>query len=163
MKFEIFLIAFAFCCNIAVSYQWNGQCDFRETINITGGYKDDKGNHLHNGIIYSPGTFQLINFTMDHLNNKTPTADYVRGCICLYKPCIRFCCTDDECIKNSLFVPDFRENSEGIINLWEHNYGILRGRPCAGMYMLEPLDYPEDQWSFNSVIIDEIIIFLGVS
>lgn len=151
MKFESFLINFALAFSGVQCNRWNGLCDFKDTVNITGGYKDGKGNYLHNGIIYSPGTFASINLILNRQNELIPTAQHVRGCICLCKPCLRFCCAENECIKDNSFMLTTEDDNEVLIDLNGGDYGVLMGRPCKEMYKLDPEDYEDDQWVFVSV------------
>ena len=150
MKLKKILITFTLL-SIVNANQWDGRCDLRETVNITGGYNDDKGNYLFNGVLYSPGNFATINFVLNRVGEKIPTSQHVRGCICLNKPCIRFCCEDDSCIKNSSFSLPSEGNSETLIDLSKGDYGALMGWPCKELYKLEPLQFHMDEWLFLKV------------
>lgn len=150
MKLGIILIIFVIYSGIVEGSQWNGRCDIRQTINITGGLKDQSGNYLHNGIIYSPGTFASVDFIFDATIGNIPAPSHVRGCVCLYKPCIRFCCEDDQCFKSSTFELPTKYGHKSI-DLSTDEYGVLYGRPCKEIYRLEPEDYPEDEWNFDEV------------
>lgn len=57
-------------------------------------------------------------------------------------PCVRFC--RKNCTNYVL------GDEPGVENL-KSNYSVLLGRPCESMYKLEPEEYDEDVWSFESV------------
>lgn len=154
MKFIIFVINLIFFISIVkCSYTpWLAKCDFKDSVNITGGSLDDKGNYLHNGIIYSPGTFQSVNFIKVNFSEIVLTLQHVRGCICFYKPCLRICCDEQECIDDNLILNIYGEDElEVEIDLNQNIYGVLRGRPCQELYRLEPEDYDEDKWLLLNV------------
>lgn len=139
--------------------QSRGPCNFKDTINITDGYKDENNSYVHNGIIYAPGTYDLYSYIIENQTEMVPVKEHYRGCICKYKLCIRLCCLEGvgingnhpSCVKNNILHVPNEENEERTIDIESHEYGILVDRPCAQMYVLEPLDYSDDQWHFVKV------------
>lgn len=133
-----------------------GPCSILDTINITSGYLDNNGNFHHNGVVYEDGTFAEYDYIVKDFKNKIKVEPHIRGCICKYRPCIRLCCDDNDnntsCVKtDSIIVPTSDDEIE--IDLFGKQYGVLVGRPCKEMYILEPAQYEYDRWSFTVSIL----------
>ena len=131
-----------------------GPCNFIDTINITSGHPDQNGNFHHNGVIYKKGTFLEYNYVVEDFTKKVEVEKHIRGCVCLYKACIRLCCTDTEdanstCIKTESINVPTQDDEEEEIDLNGKTYGVLTGRPCRQMYKLEPAQYEYDRWIFS--------------
>lgn len=148
---KTFLIFIAICVSLASA--WNGKCNLLDTINITDGHADNKGNFIHEGVTYKPGYFGLSNFIYQK-SVKIPVIQHLRGCICSYKPCIRMCCTHESHCTNdfSIMVPTADEESSIMIDSSQSDFGILSGNPCTQSFKLEPDDYDEDKWLMLKVI-----------
>lgn len=145
------LILFAFLISFVNCEKWTAKCDFLDSINITDGHEDTHGNFIHNGVTFRPGTFAIADFIYANFNEKIQVDRHYRGCICLYKSCIRVCCENEECESiNSLEVPTADE-PEKVISMKENIYGVLTGRPCGQMYQLEPIFNENEQWVLNNV------------
>lgn len=136
--------------------QYQGPCNFMDTINITDGYKDENNSFVHEGIVYEYGTYGLYGYVIENQTEKITVPSHYRGCVCKYKPCIRLCCVkgvgpngDHEgCIKSNILNIFTSGYEEATIDMDTHEYGLLLERPCARMFELEPYDYSEDQWYF---------------
>lgn len=140
--------------------QWQGPCNFMDTINITDGKMNEvTKDFVFNGITYEYGTYGLYGYIIENYTEKINVTPHYRGCVCKYKPCIRLCCVQGvglngdhpSCIKTNELSVFGQDNEDAIINIESHEYGVLIDRPCGKMYELEPLDYPEDQWTFLKV------------
>lgn len=131
--------------------EWKGNCKLMDTINITDGHADSYGNFVHQGINYSPGSFGVSNYIFAK-TREVPVDQHMRGCVCLYKTCIRICCSSrNECLNEfSLLVP-MHDESEYEIDSNSNEFGILRGTVCAHTYRLEPTEYENDKWIFMTV------------
>lgn len=153
MKLEIFLLTLilGWCAVEGFHTPWRAKCEFHNSVNITGGKKDDKGNYEYNGVVYAPGTFQLIDFTRTSELEIIKTDFYVRGCTCLYRPCVRFCCEESECVKEKTVKMNAKNDNDLLIDLQGSQYGILTQKPCSSMYKLEEDDYADDRWSLQKV------------
>lgn len=131
-----------------------GPCNFMDTVNITGGWKDMNNNYHYDGLIFKYGTYAEYDFIFINLTDKIWTEKHTRGCICDYRPCIRTCCTLDDssdlkknCLKTDVLqnVP-VEDGDAKNISLFTKEFGVLMGKPCAEMYKLEPQDYDYDKW-----------------
>ena len=139
--------------------QWQGPCNFMDTINITGGYKDDNNSFIYQGVTYEHGTYGLYGYIIENQTEKITVPAHYRGCVCKYKSCIRLCCMEGlglngqhpSCIKTNTLQVYTQDNDETVIDIESHEYGVLVNRPCGKMYELEPTDYTEDQWYFLKV------------
>ncbi|CAG9803976.1 unnamed protein product [Chironomus riparius] len=136
--------------------QWQGPCNFMDTINITGGYKNDNNSFIYQGVTYEYGTYGLYGYIIENQTEKINVPAHYRGCVCKYKPCLRVCCVEGlglngqhpSCIKTNTLQVYTQDNDETLIDIETHEYGLLINRPCGKMYELEPTDYTEDQWFF---------------
>jgi G protein-coupled receptor Mth (Methuselah protein) len=131
-------------------------CNFMSTINITGGYVDSENNFVHNGIKFRPGKYAQYNYIIVNFTERVTVEPHIRGCLCEYKSCIRLCCLYSEkqnpnCIQTTVLQVPTQKDGEISLDLENDEFGILIGRPCADVYKLEPLDYPDDDWSFMKV------------
>lgn len=84
-------------------------CLFHDSINISSGYQDKKGNYHHNGITYGPEFYAEFDFVYlnDTLVNVEP---HTRGCICaLMGSCLRFCEYTEEPMVGYLMNPETGE------------------------------------------------------
>lgn len=126
-------------------------CKLQDTVDISSGSQDISGNFHHEGTVYQNGTFTEVNYILQNLTNKIQVETQVRGCICKYKPCIRICCSlsnGNICEKPETLKVQTKQGDERIIDLNGRDYGVLMGRPCKDMYLLEPKDYDYDRWYF---------------
>lgn len=132
----------------------HGPCNFMDTVNISGGYKDSDKRYHYQGIAFEFGTYGEYNYVVKNLSEKVTVEPHMRGCICQYKPCVRLCCQglDKMCVKSDTLrnvpLPDAEERN---IDLNGNEFGILVGKPCAEMYKLEPMDYEFDKWMLLKV------------
>jgi G protein-coupled receptor Mth (Methuselah protein) len=133
----------------------DGPCEYRDTLNITSGFMDLVGDFHHEGTVYTRGSFAEYNYIIENFTNKIDVEPHIRGCICLYKNCIRICCRGDErnCTKPKSFNVPSREFDEQKLDLSKNVYGVLVGVPCNTMFSLNPQDYDYDRWYFSVSLI----------
>lgn len=147
------ILTFFGCLSAEHLIQNFGPCNFFETINITSGHLDQYGNFHHDDVVYRRGTFQEYDYILRNFSIHVKVPVHVRGCVCLYKTCIRLCnkCDNElteNCVRSSrLIMPT--EDDEEEIDLDDNKFGVLVGKPCNRMYELEPAQYPDDQWTFS--------------
>ncbi|XP_062132703.1 probable G-protein coupled receptor Mth-like 9 [Drosophila sulfurigaster albostrigata] len=66
-------------------------CAFSDTVNVTDSQRLQDGSYAHEGIVIPAHLVAIYNFkVIDGVEYRAPK--HVRGCICLIKPCITFCC-----------------------------------------------------------------------
>jgi len=131
-------------------------CKFIETINITSGYKDINQNFVYKSDIFPLGTYGEFDYIEDYAHVKVSVNPHIRGCICKNKPCLRFCCleNDDDCLQPNEFSVRNEDNEEEIVSVGDNKYGILLGRSCEEMFVLEE-DAGED-WKLLNVSLMQI-------
>ncbi|KAG5679684.1 hypothetical protein PVAND_009237 [Polypedilum vanderplanki] len=141
MKFLITILLSSLCqVNLQIL------CDFRDTVNITGGQKDGD-NFIFNNDTYSFGYYGEFDYIFQNYDEIIKVDLHIRGCVCHIKPCIRICCNeyrepiDRFCTKTNQLEFDNGET----IDLKGEKYGVLIGRSCQSMFML----IEEDEWTFH--------------
>lgn len=153
---RLVLIAGIIGCHLSVAthiVQMQGPCNFMDTINITAGHEDQNGNFHFKGTVFKKGLFAEYNYVIENLTDVVKVDPHIRGCICGMKPCIRLCCHGDQgnssaCVRTDTLIVPTSDDEEEEIDLLGNRYGILIGKPCVGMYKLEPQDYVYDRWVF---------------
>lgn len=154
---RLVLISVIIGCHLSAAshiVQMQGPCSFMDTVNITGGHEDQNGNFHYKGTVFKKGLFAEYNYVIENLTEVVKVDTHVRGCICGMKPCIRLCCLGDHnknnsaCITTDTISVPTSDGEEEEIDLLGHSYGVLVGKPCVGMYQLEPQDYVYDKWVF---------------
>ncbi|EDS40045.1 conserved hypothetical protein [Culex quinquefasciatus] len=146
-------------------------CDFIDSVNITDGVRDSAGNIIHNNILYKPKYFRTIDYDYEHFSRKKFVAEYIRGCPCAVRLCIRMCCpygtvffqrkcvpTESQLVVNVNTTLYNSNRSSEVVDLTQNQmYGFLYGKPCESVYQLDPENSPEDEWIFarnGSIIYD---------
>lgn len=147
MKSKTFLIFLAICITLANCSNWKGKCNIVDTVNITEGYEDNEGNFIFQGIKFAQGTYGESDYFLLRAE-KIHTQKHIRGCICLYKPCIRICCSEN-C--ENQFPMEVPSADESLFEIEENDFGVLKGMTCSSFYQLEPSDYEFDKWWINPV------------
>lgn len=70
-------------------------CAFANTVNITDGLRLKDGSYSYAGLVVPPELIAEYNFkVIDGVEYRAKR--HIRGCVCLLKPCISFCCRHDE-------------------------------------------------------------------
>ncbi|KAG5679683.1 hypothetical protein PVAND_009236 [Polypedilum vanderplanki] len=143
MKFLVFL----FCLNSI--YCQNISCDFKNTIDISGGKFDNDKNYIYKNDVYKLGDYAEFKYKIVNFTEKILVDPHIRGCVCKFKTCIRMCCQkNDNCLKPSEITFPQDKGIETTINLAKNKkYEILLEKPCKDMYKLEPEDDEEDAWA----------------
>lgn len=140
----------------------NGPCNFLDTVNITGGYKDNEKRFHYKDVIFEFGTYGEYDYIIENFTIKISVEPHIRGCICRYKNCIRICCKEDReiCVKSdTLYKIPLPDGDERNLDLNSNEYGVLIGKPCQEMYRLEPEDYPDDdKWVLLKVSLIYFIV-----
>lgn len=122
-------------------------CNYHESINITDGEKFENGDIKFNGLLFKKSEYQKFNYEIIN-NTRERIQSHIRGCVCLIKTCVRFCCP-----KGSNFIPEYGcdDNSSGPLikeNDWYDKFHVINGPPnCGeeGFYILEEFE----EWDFN--------------
>ncbi|KAH8369639.1 hypothetical protein KR093_000404, partial [Drosophila rubida] len=66
-------------------------CAFADTVNLTDSQRLKDGSYAHDGIVVPAHLIAVYNFkVIDGVEYRAPK--HVRGCVCLLKPCVTFCC-----------------------------------------------------------------------
>lgn len=127
-------------------------CHLRDTINVSSGTIDDNGRLVHNGLIYDKEQFAKFSDIYKDFTNIEKVEPHLRGCVCELKKCLRVCrfCNENEpteqCVSTKkLLMPNDEEIS--LENTSE--FAVIEGKPCKVMYIMDPVSYDEDSWTFN--------------
>ncbi|XP_053686623.1 G-protein coupled receptor Mth2-like [Sabethes cyaneus] len=137
-------------------------CDFIDSVNITDGVRDSWGNIIHNKILYRPKYYRTIDYDYEHFSQKKSVTNYIRGCPCAVRLCVRMCCPQGYVFHRPKCVPsdeplevrvntslyNTERNFEVVDLAQNHMYGFLYGEPCKDFYELEPSANEADEWSF---------------
>lgn len=116
-----------------VEFQHN--CHFHDSINITGSYQFANGSRKFNNTIFDEEFTKKFDYILVDGTKKTVDT-HLRGCICAFKSCIRTCEP-----MNSITIMN-RQNKSEIVDVSNTHYHVLVGKPCMNYYMLEE----EDEW-----------------
>lgn len=149
----------------------NFPCNYLETINITDGTRNSDGSISHDGIRYSANHYKEFGYIYKNYVHKQRVPKHIRGCICLYKMCIRSCCSNEEDFVNSTCIVEDNINLNSfnisihdingkisIHNLYDDDdYEITYGPACNGT-VLGPDAYENGKW-FLERVRHMIIIF----
>jgi G protein-coupled receptor Mth (Methuselah protein) len=66
--------------------------DSPETVNITGGFSDEKTkNILFDGDSYPPKSYAIYNYILNG-TSRVSVESHTRGCVCQVRPCFKICC-----------------------------------------------------------------------
>lgn len=85
---------------VLMSQIWNGAafssdvlpCEFRDSINITGGEPGPGETITYNNLKFNRNQYAKLEYDIDsRTESKKVTPPYLRGCPCDIKPCIRLC------------------------------------------------------------------------
>ncbi|XP_030375414.1 probable G-protein coupled receptor Mth-like 9 [Scaptodrosophila lebanonensis] len=69
-------------------------CNYADTVNITDGLRLKDGSYSYAGVVVPPELIAEYTFkVIDGVEYRAPK--HLRGCVCLLKPCISFCCPND--------------------------------------------------------------------
>lgn len=141
----------------------NFPCSFLETINITGGIRNSDGSMSYDDIRFSENHYKEYGYIYKDYEHKQAVGKHIRGCICLYKICIRSCCRNEEdfvngtCIVEDNIINSFNlsiHDTNGKVsyhNLYDDDdYEITYGATCHGT-VLEPDAYEHGKWFLERV------------
>lgn len=150
----------------------NFPCSFLETINITDGIRNFDGSISHDGIRFSENHYKEYGYIYRDYEHKQTVKKHIRGCICLYKICIRSCCRNEEdfvngtCIvEDNITLNTFNvsiHDTNGKIN--NHNlyddddYEVTYGAACHGT-VLGPDAYENGKWFLERVSHNIIVLY----
>ncbi|XP_055619906.1 G-protein coupled receptor Mth2-like isoform X2 [Toxorhynchites rutilus septentrionalis] len=150
-------------------------CDFLDSVNITSGVRDAMGNIVHNNILYKPKYYRVIDYYYEDFSQKKFVGEYIRGCPCAVRLCVRMCCPHKHVFYGKQCVPS-DEPLEVVVNTTLYNsqrnyelvdlaqnpmYGFLYGKPCQFVYRLDPEAVEADEWFFarnGSIIHDSRLL-----
>lgn len=67
-------------------------CDFLDSINITEGIRQSDKSIIYNNMTFHQDQYAKINYKLENGTARVAVDPYIRGCVCIDKPCIRLCC-----------------------------------------------------------------------
>lgn len=66
-------------------------CDYYDSINITAGVLHSNDSITFNGFEFTYGQYSKFNYILNG-TERTTVAEYIRGCPCTNRSCVRLCC-----------------------------------------------------------------------
>lgn len=125
-------------------------CSVQDSINITDGIKLLNDDILYDNILYTPDLYGIYKNEYFNATFNRKIDPHLRGCLCLIKNCIQFCCPKGQafkvggiCANDPYFnVSAGSTSEEAQLYL---KYGVVYGKPCDNGYLLKPED-PVDEW-----------------
>uniref|UniRef100_A0A182IR24 G-protein coupled receptors family 2 profile 2 domain-containing protein n=1 Tax=Anopheles atroparvus TaxID=41427 RepID=A0A182IR24_ANOAO len=141
-------------------------CDFIDSVNITDGERLPNGDIRHNGVVYNATVYRKIDYDYVNYATKTYVPEYIRGCLCAVRICVRLCCRQNEYFYNRSCIPmeaslPMKVNlttSETIDLRTTERFGFLYGKSCPQVYELLPEENDYDEWQVmrnGSIIVAE--------
>ncbi|XP_052894771.1 G-protein coupled receptor Mth2-like [Anopheles moucheti] len=137
-------------------------CDYIDSVNITDGERLPNGDIRHNGVIYNKTYYRTIDYEYEQFTTKKFVPEYVRGCLCAVRICVRLCCGEHEylgqdeaqgrltCKRSEKYLPiNVELNATEIVDLRKNHslYGFLYGKPgFCQVYELQPEYNSGDEW-----------------
>ncbi|XP_058833695.1 G-protein coupled receptor Mth2-like isoform X1 [Topomyia yanbarensis] len=126
------------------------RCEFRDSVNISGGVRDGQQNILYGGLKYGPEHYALINYDYVSYDEIVEVPRYYRGCICQLTNCVRLCCPVGEWFSSDGERTICNEAVSGLpFKVWanissvsgmrvanlldETNFGFVHHKPCPGV------------------------------
>lgn len=138
------------CFLIQLSIWWSNvgsmstelPCHFLDSINITNGTVQPNKSIIFDGTVFPEGQYYILN---EESENETVQL-HLRGCICNFKPCIRFCCSftinnrNDCNLKESIksyesYILD-RNNERKRVQL-NQQFEIIDESPCTKYFFTD--------------------------
>ncbi|XP_037940040.1 G-protein coupled receptor Mth2-like isoform X1 [Teleopsis dalmanni] len=136
-------------------------CEFHDTVNITGSLRYNNGSYLHDGVIIPPKLIGEYDYEVLYDGLELTVGKHVRGCICKLKPCVKLCCRPKQIKKENLRECEidaktelelspyvnitFSNGTEQSIHVLEEFY-VQHGIPCYDAYKLTPDSEEDDEW-----------------
>ncbi|TDG46477.1 hypothetical protein AWZ03_007133 [Drosophila navojoa] len=90
-------------------------CDYFDTVDLTFSQRFDNGSYEYAGVLIPPDQTGTYNYKIVFRGTRSSVAEHVRGCVCKFKPCIRYFChrhrydlsDESKCVKelSSYVVP----------------------------------------------------------
>uniref|UniRef100_A0A8D8H9W1 G-protein coupled receptor Mth2 n=2 Tax=Culex pipiens TaxID=7175 RepID=A0A8D8H9W1_CULPI len=161
LSVRLWVVVLSFAVDSLGQQQRQLPCEFRDSVNISGGTVDAQSNIHHDGIKYEPRHYALISYDYAGFDTRVevPVA-YARGCICQLRSCVRLCCpvgqwlasdgNTSACVDSDgpfrvrVNVSTTSGEVQSVNLLEEPKFGVVHQKPCAGMF-------PEalDEWSVD--------------
>lgn len=146
--FIIVLSSVIWSCASSESVLPDLPCHFLDSINITSGTLQPNNSILFNGNQFSHDHYALVDYILKSGEKRVPVAPHYRGCLCDFKPCIRFCCPFGSIAVNKnktkkcqpheaarhLESEIFDHNNEAKLVRFDEHFGIVDDRPCKISY-----------------------------
>lgn len=147
----------------------NVPCSFRDSINITDGYRDSDDSILFDGLLFRSNDYGSYNYEFINDTVRRAIQPHLRGCICRLKDCVRMCCprgqhyneskcnVDEKFANINIDILESDNSTTSAINLFD-TFAHINGRPCGGIFELEPKEIEEDRWGLLRVSITANIL-----
>lgn len=67
-------------------------CDYFDTVDLTFSQRFDNGSYEYEGVLIPANQTGTYNYKILFGGTHSSVAEHVRGCVCKFKACIRYCC-----------------------------------------------------------------------
>lgn len=139
-------------------------CSAHDSINITDGIKYPNGNIEYDDIVYTPDLYGIYEYEYLNSTFKNIVEPHFRGCICLLKSCIQFCCPRGQAFQAGGICADdplYNISSDSLreeAKLYQ-KYGVVYGKPCLAGFFLYPEENDFDEW----ILVDNGELYINMS
>ncbi|KAH8383708.1 hypothetical protein KR009_010134, partial [Drosophila setifemur] len=146
---------------IAIQAKDIPNCEFLDTVNITGSFRFPNGSYKYEDLIIPPELTGVYDYKIQYGGDSESVPNHTRGCVCKLKPCIRFCCHHKQFLVNGVCVKDIDNTipynytmditkSDGKVNKMHVLNDMVAQQdlhlPCAILYHLDR-DFEWDNWT----------------
>lgn len=132
-------IVLASVCNISAEEL---PCEIFESKNISAGHRFENETILYAGIYYPREQYARINYMFDRNATRIEVEPYVRGCICKFKDCVRFCCPPGykkvgrNCKKSDIVATELthdirHDNNDTTTVVVNNHFGTVHDKSCS--------------------------------
>ena len=164
-KTRILLAIFTLIGHLNFSIALSDQpCEYHNTVDLSNIPKFGNGSYLYEGVLIPSHLVGVYNYYMDNLTERKSTDPHVRGCLCLVKTCMKWCCALTENLKsgschltpsNATVLSELNittsANQHQTVDATEFFGPQPKFKPCARMYSLDPAKYAYDEWELFQV------------
>lgn len=117
-------------------------CEIFESKNISAGHKFENETILYEGVYYPREQYARIDYVFDRSATKILVDPYIRGCICKFKNCVRFCCppgyakVNKNCEKSNIvettLIHDIKHDDNSTTSVVVNNhFGTVHDKSCS--------------------------------
>ncbi|XP_017126804.1 G-protein coupled receptor Mth-like isoform X2 [Drosophila elegans] len=103
-------------------------CVFDDTVDISASQKLSNGSYLYEGLLVPVHLTGKYNFKIMPDGSKKETESHLRGCVCKLKPCVRFCCPENQKMDRGKCHDEEKDKLDGVdpfVNITLRNGSVV--------------------------------------